>query len=155
MPSNLFTQYRRFFSIREIEENGILQLVFGATVFSYFIAFQAWIGSTALTLDSVANGSYICKSYFQECATWYFLRALPEGYSQTFFYMLLFGSLLAVAYFIYRKEWVKAHLALLPSFLWHTAVVFVLTEIDTGNYDYYLFIFALILLFIPHKELFL
>lgn len=147
--------YRRLFSISEIESQPILQLVFGATVFSYFLTFYAWIGSSTITLDAVARGTYVCKPYFQECAQWYFLRALPNGYSQSTLYMLLFGSLLMVAYFMYRKEWVKAHLALLPAFIWHVLVVFMLTDLNIGNYDYYLAIFALIILFIPHKEFFL
>ncbi len=155
MNSNFFTTYRRIFSIKEIEEHGILQLVFGATVFSYFIAFQTWVSGNAVTIDSVANGTYVCRAYFQECARFYFFQSLPEGYSQNIFYMFLFGTLLATAYFMYKQEWVKAHMALLPSYIWHASVTLFLTELGIGNYDYYLFIFATFILFVSHKEFFM
>ena len=147
--------YRRFFSITEIETQSILQWVFGATIFSYFIAFNSWINSSALTIDAYYKGTHTCWAYFQSCGEWLFLRNLPDGYSQTTFYMALFGLLLLSVYFIYRKDWTLAHLALVPAFLWHALGVFVLTYQFSGNYEYYLFTFALILLFFPHKEFFL
>ena len=153
--NTIVSTYRRLFSIREIEDTHVLQLVFGATIFSYFLAFQSWISGTALTLDSVARATHVCKPFFQECAQWYFLRALPEGYSQTFLYMTFFALLFTAVYFAYQKKWVLAHLVLIPVFVWHTLVVFVLTELGIGNYDYYLICFAFVLLFIPHKEFFL
>lgn len=147
--------YRRFFSIAEIEENTVLQWVFGATIFSYFIAFNSWVGNSALTIDGYNRGAHTCWPYFQTCGEWLFLRALPDGYSQTTFYMGLFGLLLLSVYFIYRKDCTLAHLALVPAFLWHTLGVFVLTYQFSGNYEYYLFTFAFVLLLLPHKEFFL
>ncbi len=147
--------YRRIFSIEEIEHSKILQWVFGATLFSYFVAFNSWIGNSATTIDSITNNSHLCWPYFQECGKLLFLRALPQGYSQPFLYMVLFGTLLISVYCMYRKDWVLAHLALVPSFLWHTFAMFVLTMSLSGNYEYYLFFFSLILLFFPYKEFFL
>jgi hypothetical protein len=147
--------YYRVFSVREIEENTILQLVFGATVFSHFFAFADWISSNATTVDAYVRGTHTCWPYFQSCGEYLFLRALPEGYSQTFLYMSLFGSLILVCYLMYRKEWLLAHILLIPSFLWHTAVSFFLTASLAGNYEYYLFFFSLVLLFFPYKEFFL
>jgi hypothetical protein len=69
--------------------------------------------------------------------------------------MLLLGTLVVAAYLMYRKKWTGAHLALIPSFLWHAFVCFVLTASISGNYDYYIFFLTLILLFFPHKEFFL
>lgn len=147
--------YKKLFSIREIEEHTILQWVFGATIFSYFLAFDQWMRSAALTTDAVARGAHVCRPYFQSCGDWYFLRALPEGYTQNIFYMALFATLVASVYFLARKDWVKAHAALLPSFLWHGTGVFLLSDIFVANYEYYLFFFAFILLFFSHKEFFL
>lgn len=147
--------YRRLFSIDEIEQNTVLKWVFGATIFSYFNAFNQWINSEVLTVDSFAAGTHTCRPYLQNCGEWLFLRALPEGYSQTFLYMVLFGLLVLSVYCIYRKDWVLAHMALLPSFIWHILGVFVLSDSLGGNYDYYLFIFATVLLVVPHKEFFL
>ena len=75
--------YRAFFSIREIEERLVLKWVFGATILSYFATFSSWIGSSAMTVDAFREGVYLCQPYFQSCGEWYFLRALPNGYSQT------------------------------------------------------------------------
>jgi hypothetical protein len=151
----LLSWYRRFFSIAEIETNTILQLVFGATLLSYFLAFSAWINSTTTTIDAVLNNSYVCWPHFQNCAHWMFLRALPHDYTQTTLYMVLFGTLILSSYFVFRKEWVFAHVALIPSYLWHMWVVFFISFTLGGNYDYYLFVFATVLLFLPHKEFFL
>lgn len=147
--------YRSIFSIHEIEEQPILQWVFGATLLSYFLAFHAWINSTAITLDTFARGQHLCWPYFQSCGEWYFLRALPYGYSQTFLYMCLFGTLVLTVYLMQRREWTLAHMLLTLSFLWHFLVAFVFTFSLAGNYDYYLAGFGFILLFIPHKEFFL
>lgn len=151
----VLSAYRRFFAVSEIETNIVLQWVFGATIFSYFIAFNSWVDSSALTIDAFHKATHTCWPYFQTCGEWLFLRTLPEGYSQTILYMGLFGFLILSVYFIYRKDWTLAHLALLPAFLWHTLGVFVLTYSFSGNYEYYLFTFAFILLFLPHKEFFL
>ena len=148
-------RYRALFSVREIENGRILQWAFGAAVLGYFIAFLGWMGSSATTIDAVARGVHSCWPYFQNCGDFYFLRALPEGYSQTFLYMVFFGMLVAVVYYIAERRWTAAHMALVPAFLWHATVTFVLTELMIGNYDYYLFTFGLILLFLPHKEFFL
>ena len=148
-------RYRRIFSLREIEESLVLQLVFGATLFSYFIAFFQWTGSHATTIDAYLDGTLRCRPYFQGCGDFLFLHALPEGYSQAILYMVLMELLFCAAYFGATKRWTLAHIALVPAFLWHTAVVFFLTDSIGGNYDYYLFLFALVLLFVPHKEYFL
>ncbi|QQG38142.1 MAG: hypothetical protein HYS26_01135 [Candidatus Kaiserbacteria bacterium] len=69
--------------------------------------------------------------------------------------MALFGLLALAVYLMYKKEWVLAHIALIPSFLWHFLGSFVLSGELAGNYDYYLFLLAFVLLFVPYKEFFL
>ncbi len=147
--------YTKFFSIQEVEENKILQWAFGALILGYFVAFYSWMNDTATTIDAVARGTYVCWPYFQECAHLYFLRTLPDGYSQTFLYMVLFGVLIVAIYRMSERQWTLAHLTLMPIFIWHAFVIFFLSELMSGNYDYYLFIYALIILFLPHKEFFL
>ncbi len=147
--------YRRIFSLHELEENPILHWVFGASMLGYFLAFHAWIDSAVVTIDAYARGTHLCWPYFQSCGEWYFLRALPFGYTQTFLYMALFGSFALTIYFMHKKEWVLAHLLLTLSFIWHALVAFVLTYSVAGNYDYYLAFLSAVLLFLPHKEFFL
>lgn len=129
--------------------------MFGATILSYFAAFNSWFYQRVTTLDAYLDGSYTCWPYFQSCEKLLFLRTLPEGYSQPFLYMVLFGLLILAVYFALKKEWVKAHMALLPAFFWHGFTIFILTFSISGNYDYYLFLLAFTLLFLPHKEFFL
>jgi len=133
----------------------MLQWAFGALIFGHFVIFNTWTGSTATSLSSVANASYSCPPYFQSCGRFFFLRALPDGYSQTTFYMVLLGLLVLSVYFIYRRDWPKAHLALMPGFIWHTLGTLVITDGLAGNYDYYLLVFSIILLLLPRKEFFL
>jgi hypothetical protein len=147
--------YRKIFSITEIETSAVLQWANGALTIAYFVAFSSRYYEKLTTIDAYADGSYTCWPYFQDCGKLLFLRTLPEGYSQPFLYMVLFGTLIFSIYLIYRKDWVLAHIALLPSFLWHAFMCFVLTMSVSGNYDYYLFIFATIFLFLPYKEFFL
>ncbi|HWO07283.1 MAG TPA: hypothetical protein VNM40_01710 [Candidatus Paceibacterota bacterium] len=143
------------FSIHEIEQQPVLQWVFGATILSYFLAFHAWIDTQATTIDAFARGTHLCWPHFQSCGEWLFLRALPNGYSQTLLYMFLFGTLALAIYCMHKKDWVAAHLLLVLSFFWHAAVIFFLTYALAGNYDYYVFLLAFTLLFLPHKEFFL
>lgn len=147
--------YRELFSIEEIERSMALKWVFGATILSYFTVFNQWLLQRATTLDAVTDQSFVCWPYFQNCDFLYVLRTLPEGHSQPLLYMTLFGSFLLAAYFMYRGRWVLAHLSLVPAFLWHFFILFFLTYLLGGNYEYYLAILAATLLFFPHKEFFL
>lgn len=152
---SFFSWYRSFFSISEIEESPLLQWALGAVVFSYFFAFDSWFYRTETTIDAVLSGTHSCWAYFQGCGSLFFLRTLPEGYSQPFLYMALFGTLLLSVYAMYKRDWVIAHFVLIPAFFWHIFVVFVLTDALSANYEYYLFLFGLVLLVLPHKEFFL
>lgn len=113
----------------------MLKWAFGATILSHFLAFNAWFYNKATTIDAFVAGEYTCWPYFQECGNLLFLRTLPEGYSQPLLYMLLFGLLLLAVYLMYKRDWVLAHLALMPAFVWHTLVTFVLTYSLSGNYE--------------------
>ena len=147
--------YRRLFSIGEIESSTALQWVFGATIFSYAVAFMSWFFRRGVTIDAARDGVHACWPYFQSCGDFLFLRTLPEGYSQSLLYIALFILLGFSVYAVSQRTWVRAHILLVPVFVWHTIVVFILSSQFAGNFDYYLAILSFVLLFAPHKEFFL
>ena len=144
--------YRRLFSIAEIETNPTLQWFFGAMLLYFFSTFSQWISSPTLTVE---NAPYaVCWPYFQGCARLYFLRLMPYGYSQSIFYMALFGVMILIIYCMWRRQWVAAHALLLVLWLWKFFAVFVLSYTIGGVYDSYHLILTATLLFVPHKEYF-
>lgn len=148
-------RYRRLFSIAEIETQTILQWAFGASLFYFFVSFNKWSAGTATTIQTAASGRAVCWPYFQGCAKLYFLQNLPFGYSQTTFYMLLYGAMMLIAYFMWKKQWTYAHMLMAGLWLWKMFALFVLSYLLGGPYDYYHVILTAILLFIPYKEYFL
>jgi len=149
-------KYRSFFSIGEIEGNVILQLAFGALLILCFLTFfRGWETSTAITVESYANNSYVCWPYFQTCGQYYFLHALPYGYSQTILYAILLGVMFLTAWAMYAKKWVYAHMGLAALWIWKVLVVFVLSKLLANNFDYYDIILLFILLMLPRKLFFL
>ena len=146
-----FDRYESFFSIKEIENSQALLWVFGATIFSYFTAFSSWIYSFAMSVNSIT----VCRPYFQSCNDWHFLTPLPYGYSQMMWYMGMFFLLGLAVWLLYKKDYVLAHITILPVAIWHFLGVYVFTGSLSGNYEYYLAIFAITLLFLPHKQFFL
>ena len=147
--------YKRIFSISEIEESLVLKWVFGATLLTFFITFASWIRSSALTVEGYLQNTHLCWPWFKSCGEWYFLQALPHGYSQATLYMLFFGIMLLVAYYMWKEQWVFAHMLMVVLFLWKFFVMFFYSGSFSANFDYYHIIFALILLFIPLKVFFL
>lgn len=147
--------YRKLFSIPEIEDSTILQWFFGAMLFFFFVTFDSWIGSNKLTVEAAQSGIASCWPYFQNCLGLYFLHQLPYGYSQSTFYMMLYGVMLFIVWCMWRKFWSAAHAGLLVLWLWKAYAVFVLSFWLSGPYDYYHLALTAILLFVPYKEYFL
>lgn len=143
-----------FFS-QEFFHSKALQWCLGVSAFAYFLVFSSWVGKQMVTAQAVANLTYRCPPYFQSCESFYFLNALPYGYSQTIWYMLIFGALVFIVYLLAKQRWVEASIVLLLPYLWHAANTFIITEYARDNYEYYVFIFTSILLFFPHKEYFI
>ncbi len=149
-------RYRKVFSLAEIEADSTLQLVFGAVLFLFFLTFfRGWTQSPALTTAAYLNNTYVCWPYFQECGKYFFLTALPNGYSQSFFYTILLAIMFFIAWAIYEKKWTYAHLGLTLIWIWKFVVVFVLSTKLAQNFDYYDIILAFVLLFLPYKLFFL
>src|SRR6185503_6034884 len=109
-------RYRSLFSIREIEESLTLQLFFGAMLLYFVTTFQKWVHFDYLSTSKAPDA--LCWPYFPDCGALFFFTSLPQGYTQNFFYMALFGVLLLAAYFVWKKNWVAAHVCLLLLFAW-------------------------------------
>ena len=150
-----FAKYRTLFSVQEIEDSHVLQWVFGATLLSFLITFYRWTSSLAVTETAFLKVWHLCWPWFQDCGHWYFLEALPYGYSQTTLYMVLFAIMLLIVFLMWKREWMLAHILMVILFLWKVLVMFVLTYGISGNFDYYHIVFAFILLFLPLKLFFL
>lgn len=153
--ARLSAAYDRLFSIEEIRREAILQWMFGASLFYFFVSFSSWITRTSVTVETAQTGDAVCWAYFQDCAQLYFLHALPYGYSQSTLYMFFYGIMCLIVYRMWQSEWVQAHALLFALLLWKLFVIFVLSFIQAGPYDYYHIVLTSILLFAAHKEYFL
>ena len=143
------------FFVQEFTHNKVLQICLGVSTFAYFIVFSSWIGRQMVTNKAVTDLTYRCQPYLQNCEAFYFLNALPQGYSQTLWYMFIFGALVFIVYLLMKKRWLEACILLLLPYLWHAGNTFIMTDFARDNYEYYVFIFTSILLFFPHKEFFI
>lgn len=146
--------YFNFFHIQEIENSKLLQLLFYCISFSFFVTFYGWISYSATTISSYINGTNVCPPYFLSCGKYYFLQGLPYGYTQGFFYVLLFLLLGYGVTQAIKSNWESAHKIILVTFLWKCIWAFVLTYGLAGNFDYYDMILAFVWLFLSNKEYF-
>ena len=146
-------RYRSFFSIQEIEQQPILQWALGALLFAFFVTFYAWIDSHAISTSTAMAGNASCWPYVQNCEALYVLEALPH-YSQTTLYAFFFGIMLLAVYFMWRKQWVYAHMGIVILYAWKVFVMFAVSASLARNYDYYDIIIGAVLLFFPYKEFF-
>ncbi len=154
MLSNIENLYKKIFHIKEIEDSRLLQMLFYVISFSFFVTFNGWIQNNAISISNYLSGNNICPPYFQSCGEWYFFQALPYGYSQNYFYVTLFMILGYGVASAIKGHWVKAHFAILISFIWKCIWIFLLTYGLQGNFDYYDMVLAFVFLFIQNKEYF-
>lgn len=151
---NFYSWYYNFFSIKEIENSEILKLLFYVLIFSFFVTFNIWIGSNAVTIGNYINGTQMCPPYFQSCGEYFFLEKLPFYYTQETFYVFLYVLLLFGVFSAYKKNWVMAHGSLLIPFIWKVMWIFLFTYGTAGNFDYYDLVLAFAFLFLKEKEYF-
>jgi hypothetical protein len=140
--------------IKEIKDSKILKLLFYCLSFSFFVTFYHWISSNVATVNTFSAGKAICPPYFTSCGDYYFLQALPHGYSQSFFYVLLFLVLGYGVWSAFNNDWKGAYAAILIGFTWKLILGFSLTYGFLGNFDYYDMALAFIFLFVRSKEYF-
>lgn len=148
-------RYKSFFSITEIENEPILQWMFGGSLFFFFVTFNRWIASSNVTVEQAQRGAAVCWEYFQNCTDFYFLHDVGVGYSLTTFHMGLYGIMLLIVYLMWKKEWTKAHALLTLLLVWEILVTLVLSFSDGAPYYYYHIVLTSMLLFVPFKEFFL
>jgi hypothetical protein len=154
-PERFTASYYRLFGLKEIADAPILQWSFGASLLFFFLTFSSWISSNSITVETAKNGRAVCWPYVQQCYQWYFLHALPYGYSQSIFYMMLYGVMLLIVWALWRKRYATAHALLSILLLWEILVVFFLSYVNAAPYFYYHIVLTSILLFGRHKEFFL
>ena len=58
----------------------------GALLLFFLLTFDRWAGMSAITTDAARSGA-MCWPFIPDCGRWYFLESLPDGYSQSTFYM--------------------------------------------------------------------
>ncbi len=154
MQKSLLRGYHRLFALHEIETSEILQLLYYVVSFSFFVTFFLWIERSVISISTFQSGGHVCPPYLPSCGEYYFLQALPYGYTQSAFYVFLFLVLGYGVYSAYRKNWVAAHGALLVCLVWKVVLGFFLTYGVLGNFDYYDMILASVWLFMREKEYF-
>ena len=148
-------RYRTLFSIDEIEDQSMLQWMCGGSLFFFFVTFNRWINSPNLTIEQAERGAAACWGYFQNCTDFFFLHEVGVGYSQSIFYMALYGLMLLAVYYMWRKKWTRVHALLLLFFVWEVLGTLVLSFTNGAPYYYYHIILTAMLLFVPYKEFFL
>lgn len=138
---------KKLFAISEIPESKILQIVSGAFLISFLATFSGWI-STGFT-SKYAN--MLCSPHITDCAFYKSIIALiplPYGYSQTIFYVFLFGLICLGFYYIYTKEFELLWITILLLWLYK---IYIIYGFGAGNYDYYDVILIAVFLFAKNK----
>ena len=135
-------------------ENGREQeftLVLVSLLIPYFVSFYQLVSYAWTSVNGPFQG---CWAYLQDCDKFYFLQALPFGYSQTIFYAGIFLVFLIAAEGIIKKKWSQVWWMLFMLFLWKIFVDFIIGT-QPGNFEYYDLVFSFIVLFLPFRSWFL
>lgn len=148
------TIYERIFAIHEIRDSGILKALFYAILGSFFVTFYRWVEYSTISVSTFIKGAHVCPPRFPNCGEYYFLESLPYGYTQSFFYLILFLVLLCGLYAAVNKDWSSAHKVILATFIWKVLYIFFFTYGAAGNFDYYDMGLAFVWLFLREKEYF-
>lgn len=128
------------------------KLTVASLLVPYFAAFYALVYSTHTSIDTETSRG--CWSYLTDCADFYFLQALPFGYSQTIFYAGIFLVFLLVIDGLLKDRWQQVWWTLMLLFVWKLYTSFIIGT-QPGNYEYYDIILMTIVLFSPYKAWFL
>ncbi len=128
------------------------KLVIIAILIPYFSAFYELSKSTKTTISEAAEA--FCWPYLINCSDFFFLEAIPFGYSHNIFYAGIFLVFLITVYGLIKNNWRLVWWMLLLLFVWKLFTSFVIGA-TPGNYEYYDIILLFILLFLPYKDWFL
>lgn len=146
--------YRRMFSVGEIERSRMLQWLYGAMLFAFYVTYNHWIEQPWVSVETAAHGGALCWPYFTQCGSLFFLHAIPFGYSQTIFYAAVYGIMALAAYCMWRNAWTAAHFIMLGLWIWKGLNLFLFTSAIQGGPNYHHFFLVAALLFPPNKEYF-
>jgi hypothetical protein len=128
------------------------RLVVISLLIPYFASFYTLVNSPNTSVSSeVFSG---CWSYLPNCQDFYFLQALPFGYSQTIFYAGIFLVFLLAIEGLIKERWRQVWWMLFVLFLWKLYTSFIIGT-QPGNYDYYDIVLMIVVLFAPYKAWFL
>jgi hypothetical protein len=128
------------------------RLVIASLLIPYFAAFYALVYSTSTSILERSTSS--CWSYLPNCEDFYFLQALPFGYSQTIFYAGIFLVFLLAIEGLIKERWRQVWWMLSLLFVWKLYTSFVIGT-QPGNYEYYDIVLMIVVLFAPYKAWFL
>lgn len=150
---NFIVRYKKIFSLEEIEQDVALRLYGGAILLGYLLTFETWQMSVSTTVDAIAQHTSMCWPFFQACRDLIWMRTLPYGYSQTVFFMGLFGLIILGTHSLLKRRIVLTHACVLALFVAKIYLMLISIE-HNGNYDYYHNLFSIIFLFLPQKRFF-
>lgn len=117
----------------------------------YYVAFFALVYSSSTSTGSSLSPG--CWSYLPNCENFYFLQAMPYGYSQTIFYAGIFFLFLLAIEGLVKNKWKQVWWTFFLLFLWKLYTSFIIGT-QPGNYDYYDIVLSIVLLFFPYKAWF-
>lgn len=128
---------------------GEFRLVVASLLIPYFAAFYALVYATNTSVQK--DGFSGCWSYIPNCADFYFLQALPLGYSQTIFYAGIFLVFLLAIEGLIKEKWKQVWWMLLILFVWKLYTSFVIGT-QPGNFDYYDIVLMTVVVSFEHVE---
>ena len=145
--------YERFFSIKEICQSPVLQVLFWPILIVFAVRLHHQRGQS-FDLSQVASGNYICPSWFQKCEIFYVFRDPSTSYSNDIFLAFFLGLLVIAAFSAIQKKWWMAHLCLMPVFLWEVLRTVFITYRASTDFEYTFFPVVFCFLFVSHKLFF-
>jgi len=145
--------YFRVFRLHEIADDMVLRWFGGAVLLGFHASFRNWQMNLATTVEGAKEGINTCWPFFQNCGDIIWMDTLPNGYSQTVFFMGMFALIVLAAMALIQNRIALAHGSILVLFL--AKIYFTLINFFyNANYDYYHTIFTIVFLFLPYKRFF-
>lgn len=148
-------KYHSFFHLAEIESSKTLQLFYLLLLSFFALSFTLLSNDPKLSRIAVETGNYTCSPFLPNCEGWYFLTALPHGYSQGLLFALLFGVGILSVVASYHRRWEFAHASLLILFVVQTFFLIILAPHLLTNFYLYHLVLTLVFLLARNRLFFL